>query len=71
MLPTTAAIEGLRESPAGGCVISAPRKMTGSLKIRGRTAGKRMLNKINFRCDEYLQKPVYATKFDVHFEAKI
>lgn len=43
ILPTTAAIEGFRESPAGGWVMSAPRKMIGSLKIRGRTVGSKML----------------------------
>jgi hypothetical protein len=38
-LPTTAAMEGFLLSPAGGCVTSAPRKMTGSLKIFGRMLG--------------------------------
>uniref|UniRef100_A0A6B0UJC7 Uncharacterized protein n=1 Tax=Ixodes ricinus TaxID=34613 RepID=A0A6B0UJC7_IXORI len=43
MLPTTAAIEGFLLSPAGGCVTSAPRKMTGSLKTLGLMLGTRML----------------------------
>lgn len=40
----TAAIDGLDRSPAGGCVTSAPMKMTGSRKtLIGRTLGTRIL----------------------------
>ena len=35
MVKLTAAIEGLLASPAGGCVTSAPRNMTGSLNTPG------------------------------------
>ena len=41
-LPTTAAMEGFLLSPAGGWVTSAPRKMTGSLKIFGLMLGTRI-----------------------------
>jgi hypothetical protein len=41
-LPTTAAMDGFLLSPAGGCVTSAPRKMTGSLKILGLMLGTRI-----------------------------
>uniref|UniRef100_A0A1I8H9J9 Uncharacterized protein n=1 Tax=Macrostomum lignano TaxID=282301 RepID=A0A1I8H9J9_9PLAT len=42
MLATTAAMDGLERSPAGGWVTSPPMKMTGSRKTPGRTAGTRM-----------------------------
>lgn len=35
MLPTTAAMDGFFPSPAGGCVTSAPRKMTGCWNTEG------------------------------------
>lgn len=43
MLPTTAAMLGFLLSPAGGCVTSAPRKITGSLKTFGLMFGTRIL----------------------------
>ena len=42
-LKLTAAMDGRWRSPAGGCVTSAPKKMTGSRKTLGRTLGNRML----------------------------
>lgn len=42
MEPTTAAIDGFLLSPAGGCVTSAPRKITGSLNTFGRMDGTKM-----------------------------
>merc|ERR1739848_136099 len=46
--PTTAAMDGFLLSPekkltAGGCVTSAPRKITGSLKTFGRMLGTKIL----------------------------
>lgn len=42
MEPTTAAIDGFLLSPAGGCVTSAPRNMTGSLNTFGRIDGTKI-----------------------------
>ena len=39
MLPTTAAMDGFFPSPAGGCVTSAPRKMTGCWNTEGLRGG--------------------------------
>ena len=41
-IPTTAAMEGFLLSPAGGWVTSAPKKMTGSLKIFGLMLGTKI-----------------------------
>lgn len=48
MWQLTAAMEGLLESPAGGCVTSAPRNMTGSRN----TAGLQAENKYQLRTDQ-------------------